>query len=116
MYDKIVEGLLLLTVGMTSVICVLLFFALLIQFGKWVDEKINQLKIKLYSKKIEDVQRADDINDEIIAVITTAAMLTYKKHVKIRKIKFLDHASQPTWAVTGRLNIMGSHLITKRKS
>lgn len=116
MTDKIIESLLLLSVGMTSVILVLLFFALLISLGKWVDEKINQLRINLYSKKIENIPQPDEINDELIAVITTAAMLTYRKHIKIRKIKFLDHSSQPTWAVTGRLNIMGSHLITKRKS
>lgn len=115
MIEKIIESLLLLVVGMSSVIIVLLVFALLIQAGKLIDEKINQLRISRYSRKIENAPATEEINDELIAVITAAIMLTYRKNIRVRKIRFLDHTSQPTWAVTGRLNVMASHLITKRK-
>jgi sodium pump decarboxylase gamma subunit len=115
MADKIIESLLLLVVGMSCVIIVLFFLSFIIYTGKWIDETINQLRIHIYSKKIESGPAVDEINDELIAVLTAAVMTTYRKNIRIRKVKFLDHTSQPTWAVTGRLNVMASHLITKRK-
>lgn len=116
MTEKIYEALLLMLIGMSSVILVLVMMAVLIQVGKWLDETINAIRIRRYSAKIEKQISGDDLNDEIIAVITAAVMTTYRKKIRVRKIRFLDHSTQPTWAITGRLNIMGSHLITKRKS
>ncbi len=115
MFDKIIESLLLLVVGMSSVIVVLLLFAFIIHAGKLIDEKINQIRISRYSRKIDSKPETEEINDELIAVITAAVMTTYRKNIRVKKIRFLDHTSQHTWAVTGRLNVMASHLITKRK-
>ena len=116
MLERLNEALLVMLIGMTSVILTLLLMALLIQAGKWLDEKINAVRIRRYSAKIEKQTTGDELNDEIVAVITAAVITTYRKKIRVRKIRFLDHTTQPTWAITGRLNIMGSHLITKRKS
>ncbi len=115
MIEKVIEALLLMAVGMTSVIVILFLMALFIAAGKWLDEKINAYRIRRYATKIEKKGIPDELNDEIVAVITAAVMTTYRKKIRVRKIRFLDHTTQPTWAITGRLNIMGSHLITKRK-
>jgi hypothetical protein len=49
-------------------------------------------------------------------VVTAAAVATLKKPVAIRRMRLFDSREAGAWAVTGRLNIMASHAIAKRKS
>ena len=113
MQEKLFESLLLLFVGLTGVFISLSGLAAMIWLIKALDEKINTLRILTYSKKTGD--DPDEVNDELVAVISAAAFSMMKKPVVIRKIHFLDHRSGDAWAVTGRLNIMASRPIRKRK-
>lgn len=113
MIDRLLEALLVLGVGLAGVFTCLSGLAFMIWLIKSVDETINNLRIRLYSKKLE--VQPDTIHDELVAVITAAVYSTFKKQVTIRKIRFLDNRSGDAWAVTGRLNIMASRPIRKRK-
>jgi Na+-transporting methylmalonyl-CoA/oxaloacetate decarboxylase gamma subunit len=113
MIEKLIEALLLLAAGLTVVFTALSALAGMIWLIKAVDEKINTLRILTYSKKTE--VEPDEVNDELVAVISAAAFSVMKKPIVIRKIHFLDNRSGDAWAVTGRLNIMASRPIRKRK-
>jgi sodium pump decarboxylase gamma subunit len=116
MTDPIIEAVLLLVVGMSIVFSALVLLAGMIGFLEWADTRINSLKIRKYAERVEAHQVDDDVNDEVVAVITAAITTTLKQPVVVRKIRFLSSGSEPAWAVTGRLNIMASHAIAKRKS
>lgn len=113
MTEKLLEALLVLVVGLVVVFISLGLLAGMIWLIKAVDEKINALRIRLYSKKVET--EPEEIHDELAAVISAAVFSIMKKPVIIRKIHFLDNRSGDAWAVTGRLNIMASRPIRKRK-
>lgn len=115
MFEKLFESVLLLIVGMGGVLLSLSAFAVMIWLFKVLDEKFNAYRIRHYSETIEIKPAEDELNDELIAVIAAAATAVMKKPVVIKKIHFLNQAAGSSWAVTGRLNIMASHLISKRK-
>ncbi|NUM81265.1 hypothetical protein HUU42_10705 [bacterium] len=115
MIDKLIESVLLLIVGMGGVLISLSAFASMIWLFKVLDEKFNAYRIRHYSETIEIKPGEDELNDELVAVIAAAATAMMKKPIVIKKIHFLDQAAGTNWAVTGRLNIMASHLISKRK-
>jgi hypothetical protein len=52
--------------------------------------------------------------EELIAVIAAAASEMLASPVVVKRIQFLGDSLSGTWAVTGRLNIMASHQISKR--
>ena len=116
MTDPIIEVILLLIVGMAVVFTALLLLAGMIRLLIWGDSRINAMRIRKYADKVETHQVDDEVNDEIVAVITAAVTTSIRKPVVVRKIRFLESGAEPAWAVTGRLNIMASHAITKRKS
>jgi hypothetical protein len=62
--------------------------------------------------------RAVDIdpNDEVVVVLAAASAVMLKRQVSVRRVRFLVPAAEPVWAVMGRLNIMASHAISRRKS
>jgi hypothetical protein len=53
-------------------------------------------------------------DEDLIAILTAAAMAVLQKPVTLRRVRFLTPPANNAWSVTGRLNVMGSHLITKR--
>jgi len=114
--ERFVESLLLLVVGMAVTLTALSFLAGMIWVMKWADEKLNARKIRTYAQKVETRQVDDEMNDEIVAVIAAAASAAIRKRVTIKRITFLSPGPGQAWAVTGRLNIMASHAIAKRKS
>ena len=116
MTDPIVEAVLLMVAGMSAVFSALLLLAGMIRLLEWTDTRLNSLRIRKYAEKLESHQIEDDVNDEVVAVITAAISTTLKQPVIVRKIRFLNSGPGPAWAVTGRLNIMASHAIAKRKS
>ena len=116
MTDPIVEALLLMVAGLSAVFSALLLLAGMIRLLEWADTRLNSLRIRKYAEKVDSHQIEDDVNDEVVAVITAAIATTLKQPVVVRKIHFLSSGPGPAWAVTGRLNIMASHAIAKRKS
>ena len=58
---------------------------------------------------------SDAIDEETIVVITAAVSEALQKSIRVRRIQFLHDDGASAWSVTGRLGLMGSHLITKRK-
>jgi hypothetical protein len=58
---------------------------------------------------------SETIDDETIVVITAAVSETLQKSIRVRRIQFLHGDGASAWSVTGRLSLMGSHLITRRK-
>lgn len=112
---NLLESLLLLLVGMASVLASLLLLAGMISGLKTLDERINRLRIRRYSEKIESENKEDEVNDEFAAILAAAAMTTVRKPVLIRRVRFLEETQGGAWASTGRLSIMASHRIIKRK-
>jgi sodium pump decarboxylase gamma subunit len=116
MSDQIVESVMLLVVGMSGVFVSLLLLAGMIWLFKFADERFNAWRIRTYARKVEANPDEEGINDEVAAVIAAAVTAALKRPVVIRRMRFLGPVSDASWAVTGRLNIMASHLIPKRKS
>lgn len=116
MYEQILESVLLLVVGMGGVFASLLLLAGIIWLFKFTDERFNAWRIRTYAQKVEANPEEDGINDEVAAVIAAAVTAALKRPVVIRRMRFLGPAPDASWAVTGRVNIMASHLISKRKS
>lgn len=109
------ESLLLLVVGMTIVLASLLLLAGMISGLKTLDERINRFRIRRYSEKVETEKKEDEVNDELVAILAAAVMTTLRKPVLVRKVRFLGETQGGAWASTGRLSIMASHRIIKRK-
>lgn len=106
----------LTVVGMSSVFVVLIFFAGLIWFMKFIDAKVTENKIKKTVPKFKETTQSniDDEND-LVAVITAAVYTAINKKAKVRHIQFLGHTNQDgKWANAGRLNVMSSHNLNKR--
>jgi len=117
MAQNIIEALLLLAVGMTAVFSALLLLAGMIRSMEWIDRTLNTKRIRKYAEKVEAHKVDEELNDEVIAIIAAAVAATLRPPVRIRTIRFLtDAAPDATWAVTGRLNIMASHAIARRKN
>jgi len=116
MEQNIIEAVLVLVVGMAVVFLALILLAGMIRMLEWTDRRINSLRIKKYAEKVETHKVDEEINDEIVAVLSAAVATALRKPVRIRKIRFLSGGPAQAWAVTGRLNIMASHAITRRKS
>ena len=51
-------------------------------------------------------------DEELLAVLAAAALAAAGRQVRLRRIRFLQPEGS-AWAVTGRLNIMASHLVRK---
>lgn len=58
----------------------------------------------------------NSLDEETVAVLAAAATVALKRPVSVRRVRFLAPGAEPTWAVMGRLNIMASHAIVRRKS
>ena len=58
---------------------------------------------------------SDAIDDETSVIITAAVSEALQKSIRVRRIQFLHGDGASAWSVTGRLGLMGSHLITRRK-
>ena len=116
MLENLVESSLLLLAGLAGVFAVLLLMAGLIWVLKSSDEWINKLRIEKYAQQVETKQVEGDLNDEIVAVLAAAATTTLKSPLRVRRVRFLETQEGGAWAVTGRLNVMASHQISKRKS
>ena len=115
MPDPITQSLSLSVLALGIVLVTFLVLIVTVRAIRWADERLNALRIAEYAQKVETHQVDEEVNDEIVAVITAAVAAMLKKPVVVRKIRFLSTESEPAWAVTGRLNIMASHAIAKRK-
>lgn len=111
------EALILMFIGMISVFAVLSFFYVLIV----IINKINKhLNIRKASKKLNidtktsAVPNTDEINPEIIAVISAAILVALKSKVEIKSIKFLKEPDDTSWSRIGRLSLIESHHINVR--
>lgn len=115
MLENLGESLLLLVVGISGVFACLVLLASMIWVFRVADEWLNRKRIEKYSAKVESKLVDDDINDELVAVLSAAASSIIKKSIRVKRIQFLGGTAGTSWASTGRLNIMASHSIPKRK-
>jgi hypothetical protein len=115
MTDPRIESLLLLVVGMAGVMAALTFLAGMIWMFRAIDEWLNARRIRAYTTQVESGGVQELINDELVAVLAAAAESALRKPVRVRRVQFLATATRDSWAATGRLNIMASHSIAKRK-
>lgn len=118
MLDLLLEASLILLVGMGVVLFSLLLFAGLIVGLRASDERFNLFRIRRYTARVEATppQQQQDVNDELVAVLTAAAAVAIRKPVRIRRMRFLESGTAGAWTSAGRLNIMASHAIPRRKS
>jgi sodium pump decarboxylase gamma subunit len=108
------DALLVLLVGMAAVFACLSVLALLIWVVRSADETLNARKIRSYAATVPGLPE-EEINDELVAVITAAAVAAVKRPLEIRRMRFLGPEGGRTWAATGRLNIMGSHAVQRKR-
>jgi Na+-transporting methylmalonyl-CoA/oxaloacetate decarboxylase gamma subunit len=114
MLENIEEALMLLIVGLGVVFVSLFMFNILISTMKFVDEKINKMRVgKKLSIKKEDVAPEEKITPEVVAIITAAAIEAFHKPISIKKIHFLDSHDSSSWTNTGRLGVLGSHSLKR---
>jgi hypothetical protein len=59
-------------------------------------------------------QDTDELNDEIIAVITAAVIMEFKEPVSLKSVKLFDRNTGAAWLTSGRFSIMTSHTISRR--
>jgi Na+-transporting methylmalonyl-CoA/oxaloacetate decarboxylase gamma subunit len=114
MHAPIQDALLVLLVGMTAVFFCLSLLALLIRVMRSSDEAINTRRIRSYAATVSELPE-EEINDELVAVVAAAAMATIKQPLEVRRMRFLGPEAGRTWTATGRLNIMGSHAVQKKR-
>ncbi|MDT3737990.1 MAG: OadG family protein [Candidatus Kapabacteria bacterium] len=114
--DRILYALELTVVGMSSVFLILIFFACLIWFMKYIDAVITKTKTKKSKIGLQPIPEISiDDDDELIAVITAAIQMTISNKASIKNIQFLGQQNQEgNWAAAGRLNVMSSHNLNKR--
>lgn len=103
--DNFSQSLQLLVIGMSVTLVVLSVVAFFVI-----------RRIKSHADTVNTHHGDADLNDETVAVLAAAATVMLKRPVSIRRVRFLTPAAEPTWAVVGRLNIMASHAISRRKS
>lgn len=116
MIERLLEGLLLLAAGMTGVILSLLLLDWLIVGIRKADEAFNSWRIRTYTEKVAPTLTEDDVSDELAAVISAAVAATMKRPMVVRRIRLFDAHGGGAWSSTGRLNIMASHHIARRKT
>ena len=110
------QSLILLVVGMGGVFAALLLLAGMIWLLKWADEFANGLRIRRYAREAESAAEEEGLNDEIVAVLTAAATAAARRRVRVKTVRFLAPLTAGAWSSSGRLNIMASHQISRRKS
>jgi Na+-transporting methylmalonyl-CoA/oxaloacetate decarboxylase gamma subunit len=116
MPDALQESLLLLAVGMTGVMASLVFLAAMIASFKMIDERMNSWKIRRYAERVATHLPEDEPGDELTAVIAAAVAATLRRPVRIRRVRLFNAPGSGAWSSMGRLNIMASHHIARRKS
>ena len=103
--DNVSQSLQLLVIGMSVTLVVLSVVAFFVI-----------RRIRSHADTVNMHHGDADLNDETVAVLAAAATIMLKRPVSVRRVRFLVPAAEPAWAVTGRLNIMASHAISRRKS
>jgi Na+-transporting methylmalonyl-CoA/oxaloacetate decarboxylase gamma subunit len=116
MFDNFLKSMVILVVGLGGVFSALLLLAGMIWLLKSADEWINRSRIRKYARKAETTTEEEGLNDEIVAVITAAATAAMRRRVRVKTVRFLAPLTAGAWSSSGRLNIMASHQISRRKS
>lgn len=115
-WETILEGFLVLIVGVTGVLSVLFIFYLII-------EGVNKLELFLVEKQKKKVEKAKAANsisqtedeDDLIAILTAAATVAFSSKIKIKQIRFIKSQPVSAWATLGRINLISSHNIQKNQ-
>ena len=113
MLAPVTDTLLVVLVGMASVFASLSLLALLIWAVRSADEALNARRIRSYAATVSELPE-EEINDELVAVVA-AAMAAIKQPLEVRRMRFLGPETGRTWAATGRLTIMGSHAVQRKR-
>lgn len=116
MEEKLIEASIRLVMGMTGVFSSLVLLAGVIWLMRSLDEWVNARRIRRYAASVEASDQPDELNDEIVAVISAAAALTLRRPVRVRRVQFLEDRPGTVWTSSGRLNIMASHALGRRSS
>lgn len=120
--DYLSIGLQLSVTGMLVVFSGLLVLFLLMNFFRYVDQRMTtaqeRKRKKAAKRKGEPAAlpaTPDAIPPEVMAVIATAVAAATEKKVHIRRVRYrpAEAAASATWSRQGRVSIMASH-ITRR--
>ena len=115
MFEKLIEALEVLVIGMGAIFASLFFFYLLILVLKKIDEKLAKSENKAIAVQNnlspEAELQNDEITPELIAVLSAAAYSVVRKPIRIKTISFLDDKDDSTWAKMGKMDVIGSHNI-----
>lgn len=115
MFEKLIEALEVLVIGMGAIFASLFFFYLLILVLKKIDEKLAksdaQKDLAKENLNANTEQLEDEISPELIAVLSAAAYSVVRKPIRIKTISFLGGQDDSTWSKMGKMDVIGSHNI-----
>lgn len=114
-WDTILEGFLVLFVGLGGVLLVLFIFYLII-------EGVNKLESYLVERQKKNLEKAkvanskiQDEEEDLIAILTAAASVALSSRIIVKQIRFIKSQPVSPWATLGRINLISSHNIQKNQ-
>jgi len=116
-WERILEGFLVLIVGMGGVLLTLFIFYLIMEaINKGETYLLDYQKQKAERAKLAALQNKSlEEEDELIAVITAAISAAITSKVVVKKIRFIRSQPVSPWAAIGRMNLISSHNIQKHQ-
>ncbi len=122
MWERLIEALEVLVIGMGAIFASLTFFYLLIVVLKKADTimaKNDQKKAQAKSDADDlivaedNIVTTDEITPELIAVISAAAYSIVRKPVRIKTISFLGNKDDTAWSQMGKMDVISSHNVQR---
>jgi sodium pump decarboxylase gamma subunit len=116
-WERIIEGFLILIVGMGGVLLTLFIYYLIMEaINKGEKFLIEYQKQKAERAKLAASKSSGcEMDDELITVITAAISTAIEKKVIVRKIRFIKSQPVSPWSAIGRMNLISSHNIQKHQ-
>lgn len=124
--DALIESFWLLLVGMGGVFAALLLLAAVFAALSALDRRLTRWRVRRAAARAaaakpaerfgarEQPEEADD-DEALIVVLAAAASVALQRRVAVRAVQLLGPSTSNPWASAGRLTIMASRTISRRK-
>ncbi|MBK6846323.1 MAG: OadG family protein [Proteobacteria bacterium] len=120
--DALIESMWLLLVGMGGVFAALLLFAGLFATLSALDRRLTRWRARRAAEPAAAANPGAQLGgdepreaEELVAVLAAAASVALRRRVRVRTVQRLAPGTGNPWATAGRLTIMASHAMDRRK-
>ncbi|MBK8479936.1 MAG: OadG family protein [Proteobacteria bacterium] len=123
--DALIESFWLLLVGMGGVFAALLLLATVFAALSALDRRLTRWRTRRAAElaaaanpaaHLGDREQPEDEEEEaLIVVLAAAASVALQRRVTVRAVQLLGPSASNPWASAGRLTIMASRAINRRK-